>query len=106
VRAEFLAHEAQYAKAEEILKLWAEISWTEDEKTARLRVYNVAMSGPDLETRILNRLQDRSPGQTVEQLSAFLKEIREPVILLALHHLRDLGQITESNGVWKLGRSL
>jgi hypothetical protein len=58
---------------------------------------------PDLETRILNRLQDRKLGQTVAQLKTYLNESRESVILSALHKLLGLGQVKQLKyGVWKL----
>ena len=69
-----------------------------------ISVYNAAMPGPDLETRILNRLQEHS--QTLAQLKTALKETRESILLMALHNLRKSGQITQSKGVWTLVRPL
>ena len=62
------------------------------------------MSGPDLEARILNRLQEHP--QTVAQLSAFLKAKRETHILRELYKLRQSGQVIDSKGVCTLVRPL
>lgn len=47
----------------------------------------------DLETRIMNRLQEKKNGQTLEQLQEFLKERRASFILTALYRLRCDGSV-------------
>ena len=57
-----------------------------------------------LETRIMNRLQERKRGQTLEELQEYL---REPAgrILSVLQPLRAEGFVVKSaNGVWTMVR--
>ena len=56
----------------------------------------------DLETRILNRLQEKKRGQTVEQLQKHLKVRLESEMLVALHNLRRHGSVTCEKSVWSL----
>ena len=55
----------------------------------------------ELEPRILDRLQDRKRGQTVDQLQAHLKA-PQSFILSVLYKLKAEGQVSESKRVWKL----
>ena len=45
----------------------------------------------DLETRILNRLQEKKRGQTIAELQKHLKIRTESEMLVALHNLRRRG---------------
>ncbi len=58
----------------------------------------------DLETRILNRLQEKKRGQTVEQLQKYFKVRLESTVLVVLHNLRRHGSVTCEKGVWSLVR--
>ncbi len=58
------------------------------------------MNDAELETAILNRLQEKKHGQTIEQLSEHLKR-PHGVILPVLHTLRKDNCVTrDKNGVW------
>jgi hypothetical protein len=58
----------------------------------------------DLETRLMNWLQQLPQGQTLEQLSDYLK-IPHVHLLVALHKLHSEGSVVEiKNGVWKMVR--
>ena len=56
----------------------------------------------DLETRILNRLQEKKRGQTLERLQKYLNVRLESDMLVALHNLRRHGSVTCEKSVWSL----
>jgi len=56
----------------------------------------------DLETRILNRLQEKKRGQTIAELQKHLKIRTESEMLVALHNLRRHGSVTCEKSVWSL----
>jgi hypothetical protein len=60
------------------------------------------MIDPILESRVMNRLQSRKNGQTIEQLQEALNE-SQARILVVLKQYQKEGYITMSEtGVWKL----
>jgi hypothetical protein len=56
---------------------------------------------PDLETLILNRLQDRKRGQTLEQLAEFL-QAPQGVVRAVLEQSRQRGAVFFADGAWHL----
>lgn len=57
----------------------------------------------DLETDIMNHLQGKKRGQTIEELSKHLKK-PQGVILTVLEALRKENYVTFKDGVWTMVR--
>lgn len=58
----------------------------------------------ELKTRIMNRLQEKKDGQTLEQLVKYLKMTVETPIRVELHELLREGSVTQEKGVWSMVR--
>lgn len=59
----------------------------------------------DLETLILNRLQERKRGQTVDELAEYLRAPRA-FVLVALHKLLQNGRVfRDLDGAWRMKRT-
>lgn len=57
----------------------------------------------DLETDIMNQLQGKKRGQTIQELSQHLKK-PQGVILTVLYKLQSENLIAQKDGVWTMVR--
>ena len=58
----------------------------------------------DLEARVMNRLQERKRGQSIQELAAYFKEPGSKILLVLAPYIKE-GHVTKSkSGVWTVVR--